>query len=115
MADMRERLIEIIREAKKQYAKNVVFSHLEEITDMPTEEEYIAMCLEKEVILPPCKVGEKVYVIGSRYRYGREEKWINTGKFRLGDIDQIGKTVFLTKEEAQKVIEGRSRQDDFQN
>ena len=104
MADMRDRLIELLD--KVQSNGNATKAGINYIQNS-TLADYL---IENGVILPPCKVGDTVYVIGSKYRCGREEKWINTGKFRLGDIDRIGKTVFLTKEEAQKALEERSKQ-----
>ncbi len=96
---MKEKLMELLKNSTDDCTDNKL--------------EYIAdYLIENGVILPPCKVGDKVYVIGSRYRCGREEKWINTGKFRLSDIDQIGKTVFLTKKEAQKALDERNKQDE---
>lgn len=52
----------------------------------------------------PCKVGDEVFVIGAKYRAGRNETWINTGKFMLSDLERLGKTVFLTKEEAKEAL-----------
>ena len=53
----------------------------------------------------PCKVGDAVYIVGYKYRQGGYEKFINTGKFRYSDLDKLDKSVFLTKEEAEKVLE----------
>ena len=54
----------------------------------------------------PCKVGDEVFVIGAKYRAGQNETWINTGKFTLSDLERLGKTVFLTKEEAKEALAG---------
>lgn len=51
----------------------------------------------------PCKVGDKVFIIGRN----NHETYINTGRFRISDIEKFGKTVFLTKEEAEKALEER--------
>lgn len=56
----------------------------------------------------PRAVGDPVYIVGGKYRAGRKEWWINTGKFRLSDLDKIGKTVFLTREEAEKALKERN-------
>ena len=53
----------------------------------------------------PCKVGDEVFIIGMKYRKGSFDKWINTGKFRISDLEYLGKTVFLTKAEAEKALE----------
>ena len=38
-----------------------------------------------------------VFVIGNKWRRGRAEYWLNTGRFRIGDMDKLGKTVFFEK------------------
>lgn len=45
-----------------------------------------------------------VFVIGHKWRRGRPEYWLNTGRFRIGDMDKLGKTVFMKKEAALKEI-----------
>lgn len=49
----------------------------------------------------PCKVGDKVFIIGRN----NHETYINTGRFRISDIEKIGKKVFFTKEKAEKALE----------
>ena len=56
------------------------------------------------LVILPCKVGETIFIIGSKYRSGKVDKWINTGRFRLSDIEKLGKTVFLTHEEAEEAL-----------
>ena len=58
-----------------------------------------------EAVVLPCKLGAPVFVIGGKYRHGRVEKWINPGEFRLSDLEKMGKTVFLTQEEAEGALE----------
>ena len=52
----------------------------------------------------PCKIGDKVYIVGGSYRQGIYEYWINTGKFKYRDLEQINKTVFTTKEAAEAAL-----------
>lgn len=52
----------------------------------------------------PCPIGSAVYVIGHKYRAGRDECWINTGKLRPSDLEKIGERVFLTYEDAKAKI-----------
>lgn len=52
----------------------------------------------------PCEIGKTVFIIGCKYRHGRMELWINTGKFKLSDIPKLGKTVFLTREAAEQAL-----------
>lgn len=61
--------------------------------------------LANGVIVLPCHIGDTVYIVGGKYHGGRFEKWINTGKFRLSDLEKIGKTIFLTREEAESALE----------
>jgi len=65
---------------------------------------FTAEC-ECRLLVLPCKVGDIVYITGSKYRAGRWETWVNTGKFRLSDLEKLGKTVFLTREEAEAALE----------
>lgn len=59
-------------------------------------------------LLPlPCPIGSTVYVIGHKYRAGRDEWWINPGKFRPSDLEKIGTRVFLSMEDAEKTLEER--------
>ena len=121
----RDRLIELVEKAKEEYAGDV--------TDH-TETDYIVECLlNNGVILPPCKVGDVVYVIEpcscfSGYRTFEEchhrrtnaTKWIEAvmvankhhnrcmklfeRPYKPEYYFKIGKTVFLTKEEAEKAL-----------
>lgn len=56
------------------------------------------------IIELPCKIGDPVFVIGGKYRAGRFEQWINPEKFRLSDLEKMGKTVFLTRAEAEAAL-----------
>lgn len=55
-------------------------------------------------VVMPCKLGDPVFIIGGKYRAGRFEQFINPGKFRLSDLEKVGKTVFLTREEAEAAL-----------
>ena len=57
-----------------------------------------------EAVVLPCKIGDPVFIIGGKYRAGRFEAWINPGKFRLSDLEKMGKTVFLTRAEAEAAL-----------
>lgn len=45
-----------------------------------------------------------VFVIGHKWHRGHPEYWLNTGRFRIGDMDKLGKTVFMKKADAEKEI-----------
>ena len=119
----REKLIELVDKAKEEYAND--------ITDH-TETDYIVECLLNEgVIVPPCKVGDKVYVITADSPTGIEATKVSQIKIKIkedGKISyrisapcvydtwgeahwtfcafEVGKTVFLTKEEAEEKLRG---------
>lgn len=72
--------------------------------------------IETGVILPPCKVGQQVYRIYPHYEqpifswiiteiqvYQDEIIFVDDSGNEM-KIDDIGKTVFLTKEEAEKAL-----------
>lgn len=105
---MRERLIELIKNARR-----VAIWHNYNIN------EYIADDLiANGVIVPPCKVGDKVYrIVGANsltpyiYDWQITEIRIYKDEFLCIDdsdnpifVDEIGKTVFLTKEEAEQAL-----------
>lgn len=63
--------------------------------------EQIARHLAKNgVILLPCKIGQTVWIVN------RTMGKIYPAKFRLDDIENIGKRIFLTKAEAEKFLKG---------
>ena len=66
--------------------------------------ELLKMGSEGRLLPLPCAIGSTVYVIGHKYRAGRDECWINEGKFRPSDLEKIGERVFLTYDEAKAKI-----------
>ena len=111
----RDRLIELVDKAKEEYAGDV--------TDH-TETDYIAeTLLNNGVIVPPVEVGQTVwYIKGGYYNsvnkkpceikvteinkkwHGKTLDWgfiANGTRYRFSSI---GKTVFLTKEEAEEKL-----------
>ena len=112
----RERLIDLMIEAKKTEPETGSFT------------EYLAeYLLEHGVIVPPCKVGDRVYEVTGRktvsvykVRAIRVElfslfiEWDIVEGFvwqSLSGInaDDIGKTVFLTREEAERALKEREQ------
>lgn len=108
----RERLIELMEQATNGSC------HLEDIAD------YL---LENGVIVPPCKLGDKVYLLlekitgeyvvvesickemhnkGFGMAYFMHIDCAEIGNRLEFYLEDFGKTVFLTKEEAQKALEG---------
>ncbi len=109
----RDRLIELVDKAKEEYAND---------TTDHTETDYIVECLlNNGVIVPPCKVGDTVYSLDTvccndNYCYngtctGCENSELQVFEiyFDLSLYYEIGKTVFLTKEEAEAELEKRGK------
>ena len=109
----RDRLIELIEQAEG--LKNNDFPSVEEIAD------YL---LANGVIVLPCKVGDAVYyifeseirkltVISLSYMFSKTFKHfiLHTQNYRGAvlsyEFKDIGKTVFLTKEEAEQALKER--------
>ena len=60
---------------------------------------------EGRLVILPCKIGTRVYEI---YQFCGCGAWeIEEHKIKLEDLDKIGKTVFLTREEAEKALRDR--------
>lgn len=102
----RERLIEILnntliqgRTLEDRFYKSVI----EKIADH---------LLENGVIVPPVKVGDTVYmIVEKRAKISREYfHFIKKTKLTFLNLERVlkywGKTVFLTKEEAEKALKG---------
>ena len=68
----------------------------EKLVEYETAEE------DGRLVVLPCKVGTRVYEIYQFCGYGAWE--IEEHKIKLEDLDKIGKTVFLTREEAEKAL-----------
>ena len=106
---MREKLIKLIREAKDEYpAVPTINCCKAEFANFLADR-----LLANGVIVPPCDVGYPVYrICKQRYpvdahRMHWEEDWaILTRPFDLSMISEIGKTVFLTREEAERELKG---------
>ena len=115
---------EIIKAAKTKESFDTIFADIDTLIDMPHGEEYLAdYLLANGVIVPPCKVGGTLYVI-SQMKDKRilpfvneyEATYIQVGKRKCkvyheqdGFIkiflqDDFGKTVFLTREEAERAL-----------
>lgn len=104
----RKRLIELIERAEEKFAKYTLHSVHDDNKEIPKREEMIAdELLENGVIVPPCKVGDTVYQADTAGRiYEIKVKGIIYDTDGVAFDDRaIGKTVFLTKEEAEKALE----------
>lgn len=106
---MRDRLVELLKGAETKVTE-IVSPPLELGEWLGIYADYL---LANGVIVLPCKVGQTVYKVCKRKYdvdgYGMQwvEDWgILNLPFRVDMIDQIGKTVFLTKEEAEAKLKG---------
>ncbi len=122
----RERLIELIRQGMKKHEVTI------ENYVIPTSDYLADYLLENGVIVPPCKVGHTVYQatklvngnefvtegiifeVSSTYENGtaktrfyfwaKGDEWTSRHYSLWCDLTEFGKTVFPTKEEAEKAI-----------
>ncbi len=132
----RERLIEKIKLSEKQELLDFLTADLDEAIDMSggtqfngTVEHLADYLLEHGVIVLPCKVGDTVYSydedLYALLDYRINQITLSDGNptlysgvcfnedVLLSDIDfvesDIGKTVFLTREEAERALKERER------
>ena len=97
MADAdRERLIDLMIEAKRTEPETGSFT------------DYLAdYLLEHGVIVPPCKVGDRVYSIEMRIVDKRLKYKVCEIPFSLTLWENEWKDIFLTREEAEKALKER--------
>ena len=114
---MRDRLIELLQNfADGTYTSNGT------ITDGTKVDDVVDYLIANGVIVPPCKVGDSVYsnvldeiegfvVVSMELAYKAKgfvgEFVSNNGTYpMLFNFENIGKTVFRTREEAEKALKG---------
>ena len=118
---MRDRLIEIFRKTNYQNRPDGLTANLATQFSEYALREIVDALLANGIIVPPCKVGDTVYYfVGSKICNGVVENFqiyteqnlyiarVKT-KFSLTNYEslafwQFGKTVFLTKEQAEKAL-----------
>lgn len=128
---MRERLIELIADARNEYYDYSDELHEEGMSVPESSEEYIAdYLLANGVVVMPCKVGDVVYMWKIELirepqlcefiirKIQREENAKGTYNLYCADNGQmakvfddndIGKTVFLTREDAERALKGETK------
>ena len=109
MNEMRDRLIELVKKA-------------DSATLGDTYESYADYLIANGVILPPCKVGDINYTIGKftgqiipnevkTIEICKNDMYLINENYTVASVEQqLGKTVFLTREEAEaklKECEGK--------
>jgi hypothetical protein len=126
---MRDRLIELLKQAEKQQSLNAVCGDIDSLIDSPKGAEFIAdYLLANGVVVPPCNLGDTVYFLNYGIElceariiciednyYTNPQMWItveffskvigrNTYKSRI-DL-MLNKIMFLTREEAERALKG---------
>ena len=113
----RERLIDLIKKSEKQELLDFFTADLDEAIDMSggtqfngTVEHLTDYLLEHGVIVLPCKVGDTIYQTdGVRIYKSRVKQIIYDTDNIAFDERAIGKTVFLTREEAEKALKEQKK------
>ncbi len=107
---MRDRLIELLKESK--------YGDWNWLVDDIRIDDFADYLLDNGVIVPPCKVGDKVYWISPKHKIRKLELisiCIGVSETEYGCYggnytpvcfyeSDIGKTVFLTREEAERAL-----------
>lgn len=122
----RERLIELIEQAERKEKYDFLTADLDEAIDMSggtkiscSMEYLVDYLLENGVIVPPCKVGDKVYELTTseeiEQRKVKDIIYDNEGfRLRLEPYFSyeyyLNETVFLTREEAEKALKERKNE-----
>lgn len=114
---MRDRLIALLNKLNFDYGKECIYLPEEGYISEPDFAEFFAdHLLENGVILPPCKAGDKLYQIvemplhtfvSSFPIIAEPQQIIYTnimGAHSCIPFDEFGKTVFLTREEAELAL-----------
>ena len=113
---MRDRLIELILNAPKT---DVVYGNIKLDKPIQTAQTVADYLLANGVVVPPCKVGDKIYrIVKGKIKESEVEKieitkniiaifydWHGMG-YELSTVLDLGKTVFLTREEAEQALKG---------
>ena len=75
-------------------------------------DQYADYLFANGVIVPPCKVGTTIYmIVEKRAKISRDYfRFIKTTRLTYNNLERVirafGKTVFLTKEEAEQALKG---------
>lgn len=118
MGDMRKRLIELILNAPR---KGVVYGDIKLDKPVQTAQSIADHLLANGVVALPCNVGDTVYGFHLKNVLPYSVKWQETddrGEWRVVaqyppmaprfyKLEDFGKTVFLTKEQAEQALKER--------
>ena len=114
---MRDRLIDLI--GSRTCRNNFCQPNCENCENVPLQDEEVERLadylLANGVIVPPCKVGDKVYMLETQYAKYVKDYIVESygipvktpfGHYAIIPFSKIGKTIFLTKEEAEQALNG---------
>ena len=119
----RERLIDLLKNAKKYATNTMAHLNIDEAIDISYDDLQADYLLENGVIVPPVKVGQTVYGISrgaiipigvDRIQYsnrgidilGRNERYFGNGTITLHPDNEFGIEWYTTKEQAEKALKG---------
>ena len=117
---MRDRLIGLLKQMEFDYYEECCTAAEDGYKGVDFAEFFADHLLAKGVIVPPCKVGDIVYTINRRHPKKWKVHFIgynSQGEFKMHIATEkftemlevwdyaIGKTVFLTREEAERALE----------
>lgn len=117
MEQMRDRLIELLKQINFDYNEECVFAFEDGYKSAPDFAEFFAdRLLAEGVIVLPCKVGDTVYGYSTgniteytvtNIRIGDERPWVRCCSYNSDFwTHDIGKTVFFTREDAEQALKG---------
>lgn len=122
VSKMRDKLIKLLKQAKKQQSLNAVCGDIDSLIDSPKGAEFIAdYLLANGVVALPYEEGQPVYVLRSKtlngknlylkkeiishYRIFKDRAYMFFESGGLSVCDNLWKeTVFLTEEEAERAL-----------
>ena len=120
---MRDRLIELLKEAHESWLRYVDECAFNQTAlSFSFEQMFADHLLAEGIIVPPCKVGDRIYYIDStnfidcevvkQVSINHHGEWLVLLDHSCIGFDEIGKTIFLTQSEAEKALAERSADDD---
>lgn len=110
---MRDRMIELCKQATTAYLNYLDSLDQKGLIDTEGRAKFIAdYLLANGIIVLPCKIGTRVYRLIPDLSVtwpDPSEYKIIWDTFKLDDIYTFGKTVFLTREEAEKALAEKNK------
>ena len=110
---MRDRLIELLNKAHESWLRYVDDCAFKQMALSFTFEQMFAdYLLANGVIVPPCKVGSKIYIIVTKRSKVSLPPFafVKVSRLTFYNLERVlqdfGKTVFLTREEAEAELKG---------